>query len=231
MHGLSVKSHTKGLFDWEVAASLYDYNKDEKRQNGAAAVLPAAATGGAGTLADGSGTGWNTLALKGIWRPVGMQGPHVADFGFQQDSYALKYLTLNIAGNWISDPAGGVASNVGGRTRLRSLYAQDAWAFAPKWKTVLGGRAESWTATGGFTQIPGAAPAINTFWPERHESHFSPKAALSYQWASDTVLKALPRAVLCASPPWANSMVRHRRPTRSTSTTRTSSRRSRGRAN
>ncbi|HSV52488.1 MAG TPA: TonB-dependent receptor plug domain-containing protein, partial [Burkholderiaceae bacterium] len=59
MHGLSVKSNTQGTFDWEVAASLYDYAKDRKRQNGA------------GTLADGNGTGWNTLALKGIWRPDG----------------------------------------------------------------------------------------------------------------------------------------------------------------
>jgi iron complex outermembrane recepter protein len=186
MHGLSVKSHTKGVFDWEVAASRYDYHQDEKRQSGAV-----------GTVADGSGTGWNTLALKGIWRPAGgTQGPHIVEFGFQQDSHALEYLTSNVAGNWMSDPAASVASDVGGRTRLRSFYAQDAWVFAPKWKTVLGGRAESWTATAGYTRIPGAAPPVNTSWPERRESAFSPKAALAYQWATDTVFKAsLGRAV------------------------------------
>ncbi|HWP11013.1 MAG TPA: TonB-dependent receptor [Ramlibacter sp.] len=189
MHGLSVKSNTRGTFDWEVAASLYDYNKDEKRQNGVGTVLPAAANGGAGTLADGSGTGWNTLALKGIWRPDGMRGAHIVDFGFQQDSYKLQYLTSSVA-DWIAGPAGSVASNVGGKARLQSLYAQDAWAFAPKWKTVLGGRAEWWTASNGITQIPGSTPAVNTLWPERRESFFSPKAALSYQWAPDTVLKA-----------------------------------------
>ena len=190
MHGLSVKSHHRGIFDWEVAASRYDYAKDEKRQNGAGTVLPAALAGGAGTLADGNGTGWTTLALKGIWRPAGIEGPHIVDFGFQQDSYTLKYLTSNIAGNWIADPAGSIASNTGGKTRLQSLYAQDAWAFAPKWKTVLGGRAEWWTASEGFTQIPAAAPAVNTQWPARRESWFSPKAALSYLWTPDTVLKA-----------------------------------------
>jgi iron complex outermembrane receptor protein len=190
MHGLSLKSHTQGVFDWEVAASRYDYSKDDKRQNGAGTVLPAAATRGAGTLADGSGTGWDTLALKGIWRPQGMQGAHIVDFGFQQDSYTLKYLTSNIARNWLADPAGSLASNVGGHTRLRSLYAQDAWALAPKWKTVLGARAEWWSASGGFTQIPGATPAVNALWPKREESDFSPKAALSYQWKPDTVLKA-----------------------------------------
>ncbi|MDB5875471.1 MAG: TonB-dependent receptor [Ramlibacter sp.] len=189
MHGLSIKSNAKGNFDWEVAASLYDYGKDEKRQNGGSNTLPAAAQGGSGTLADGSGTGWNTLALRGTWRPAGVAGAHIVDFGFQQEGYQLRYLTSNIAGNWIGDPAGSVASDVGGKTRLQSFYAQDAWAFAPKWKTVLGGRAESWTATQGFTRIAGA-PAIDTSWPQRRESYFSPKAALSYQWAADTVLKA-----------------------------------------
>lgn len=190
IHGLSVKSNTKGVFDWEVAASLYDYNKDDKRQNGAGNTLPAADTGGAGTIADGSGTGWNTLALKGIWRPAGARGAHTVDFGFQQDSYTLSYRTSNIASNWITDAPGALASNVGGKTRLQSLYAQDAWAFAPRWKTVLGGRAEWWTASNGYTQIPGAAPAINTLWPTRRESFFSPKAALSWQALPDTVLKA-----------------------------------------
>lgn len=190
IQGLSVKSHTKGTFDWEVAASLYNYSKDEKRQNGVTTTLPAANSGGSGTVADGGGTGWNTLALKGVWRPGGFTGAHTVDFGYQQDSYTLKYLTSNIATNWISDPAGTVASNVGGKTRLQSLYAQDAWAFAPRWKTVLGGRAEWWTASNGVTQIPGAKPAVDTRWPQRREVYFSPKAALSYQWAPDTVLKA-----------------------------------------
>ena len=71
MHGLSVKSHTQGRWDWEVAASRYDYQRDDKRQNAAANPRPGAESGGAGTLADGSGTGWTTLAAKGIWRPQG----------------------------------------------------------------------------------------------------------------------------------------------------------------
>jgi iron complex outermembrane receptor protein len=190
MHGLSVKSNTRGVFDWEVAGSLYDYSKDKKRQNGAANPLPAAALGGAGTLADGDGTGWNNLALKGIWRPFGAQGAHIVDFGFQRDSYKLQYLTSNIAGNYLADGPGPVSSHVGGRALLQSLYAQDAWAFAPRWKAVLGGRAERWTASNGYTQISGGAPAINTQWPERNETHFSPKAAVSWQWLPDTVLKA-----------------------------------------
>lgn len=196
MHGLSVKSHTRGEWDWEVAASLYDYDQDTKRQNSAANTLPNALTGGAGTLADGRGTGWNTLALKGIWRPQGLQGAHLVDFGFQQDSHRLRYRTTSIAGNYLSEGPGALASQVGGQARLQSLYAQDAWGFAPGWKTVLGGRAEWWTASRGITRIPGATPAINTAHGERREFNVSPKAALSWQWLADTVLKAsLGRAV------------------------------------
>lgn len=189
MHGFSLKQHTQGTWDWELSASLYSYGKDLKRQNAAGNTLPGAASGGAGTLADGSGTGWNTLSARGTWRPGGMKGAHVVDFGAQQDSYELRYRTSIIAGNWRTDGPGSLASDVGGRTRLRSLWAQDAWRFAPDWKAVLGGRAERWTAFNGITRIPGATPALDASWPQRTESHFSPKAAVSWQWRPDTVLK------------------------------------------
>jgi iron complex outermembrane receptor protein len=124
-----------------------------------------------------------------------MQGAHIADFGFQDDTYRLSYRTSNILGNYRADPLGAVASNVGGKTQLRSLWAQDTWRFAPRWKAVLGGREEWWSAS-GYTQIPGAAPPVSAQYPERAESHFSPKAALSWQWRPDTVFKAsLGRAV------------------------------------
>jgi iron complex outermembrane receptor protein len=189
MHGLSVKSHTQGVWDWELAASLYDYGKDIKRQNAGSNPLPAAANGGAGTLADGSGTGWNTLALKGIWRPQGIQGAHIADFGFQQDRYTLKYRSSNVLGDWIDDDAGPLVNEVGGNTVLRSLYAQDSWAFDTKWKTVLGARLENWTASNGLTTFGVGNPA-NTSYAQRSENFISPKLALSYEWMSDTVLKA-----------------------------------------
>ncbi len=187
MHGLSVKSRTQGVFDWEVAASLFDYRKDELRA--ATTAQLASLTGGAGTLQDQSGTGWNTLALKGIWRPTGLDGAHIVDFGAQREGYKLRILRNNVAGNYITDAPGSVANDVGGTTRLTSLYAQDAWRFAPLWKAVLGLRLEDWTAADGFTTF-GAGNAANTRYAERSLSAASPKAAVSYQWASDTTLKA-----------------------------------------
>ena len=74
-----------------------------------------------------------------------------------------------------------------GNTQLRSVYAQDGWAFAPRWKTVLGARLERWTASNGLTDFS-ASSALS--FPSRSESFVSPKAALSYQGAADTVLKA-----------------------------------------
>ena len=189
MQGLSIKSHTQGVWDWEVAASSYDYRQDQKRQNAAANPLPNAASGGAGTLADGSGTGWTTLALKGVWRPQGVTGAHIADFGYQQERYVLDYRSASMAGNWLSDPAGVLLNEVGGRTQLRGIYAQDAWAFAPRWKTVLGLRLEDWTASSGVTTF-GIGNAANASYASRSETFASPKAALSYQWADDLVLKA-----------------------------------------
>jgi iron complex outermembrane receptor protein len=187
MHGLTVKSHTQGVWDWELDASLYDYRKDDKRQNATNNALPNALSGGAGTIADGSGTGWNNLAAKGTWRPGGMEGEHIVDFGLQQDSYKLQYLTSAITGNWLDDAAGAVVSNVGGKTQLLSAYAQDAWAFAPRWKTVLGLRAENWHAYDGRTDF---AASCTPYCPSRNENYLSPKAALSFQALPDLVLKA-----------------------------------------
>jgi iron complex outermembrane receptor protein len=193
MHGLSVKRHAKAELDWEVAASRYDYGRDDKRQNGAGNVQPGASTGGTGTLADGSGTGWNTLALKATWRPPKADGAHVAEFGFQQENYTLHYLTSSIAGNYLAGDPGALTSNVQGRTRLRSLYAQDAWKLSERWKAVLGGRAENWEAFDGRTDFSAASTQA---YRSRIETHVSPKAAVAWQWRPDTVLKtSLGRAV------------------------------------
>lgn len=192
MHGLSVKSNTKGVFDWEVAASLYDYNEDKLRRPTGA--LPNALGGGAGTIQDQSGTGWSALALKGIWRPQGIGGAHILDFGYQQENYKLKILTSNTS-DWITGSAGAASTDVGGKTQLQSLYVQDTWRFAKNWKTVLGARFEDWQASNGYTFNATSNPTQVNY-QGRHESFVSPKAALAYQFSSDTVLKAsLGRAV------------------------------------
>lgn len=190
MHGFSVKSNTRGEWDWEVAASLYDYAKDKQRAPTVA--LPFAAIGGAGTLQDQDGTGWSTLAAKGTWRPQGVGGAHIVDFGVGRDVYQLRILKTNVLGSWQDGAPFSPLSKVEGRTETFSAWAQDTWSFAPKWKAVLGLRYEDWKATDGLTA---AATGFQSY-AKRGETDVSPKAALAYQLSADTVLKAsLGRAV------------------------------------
>ncbi len=186
MHGLSLKSNTQGEWDWEVAASLYDYAKDQLRRT--TVDTAASLSGGNGTIADQDGTGWMTVLARGTWRPQGVKGAHIVDFGAQQDLYRLRILTSAITGNWLSDAPGTVNSDVGGETRTLALYAQDTWTFAPRWKTVLGARLENWNANSGYTYNSTSTPT-RVDYASRSENYISPKASLAYQWSADKVLK------------------------------------------
>ena len=199
MHGLSVKSNTRGVWDWEVAASMVDYRTDQARQSAINSALNLAGTmtsgslANAATLTDQKGTGWTTLAAKGIWRPDG--GAHVADFGVQQDSYQLHIYKTNLStnDNWFTSSAqsgtAGLNADVGGQSKLQSIYGQDAWAFAKDWKTVLGVRLENWSASDGYAKSVVAGNLKTDSYGARNEVFASPKAALAYQWSQDTVLK------------------------------------------
>jgi iron complex outermembrane recepter protein len=180
VHGLNVKSNTQGVFDWEAAASLYDYSKDTLRAPTVA--LPAALNGGAGRTTDMDGTRWNTLSLKGTWRP---NAAHTTEFGYQREAYQLRTLTSDTA-DWINGSAGARFSAFNGNTTLQSLWVQDRWKFAKDWNATLGGRAEQWSAFGG--QIGNAAGVKDL--GTRKENHFSPKAALAYQASPLWALKA-----------------------------------------
>jgi iron complex outermembrane receptor protein len=151
MQGLSLKTHGRGSFDWEVAASKYDYVRDLVNQGG--------------IVTDLEGSGWNTLALRGSWRPG---GGHALDFGVQRDTAKLR------------SRVGGNAFN--GSTRLEALYAQDTWRISDAWKAMLGLRAERWTAFDGkLSGLPFGG---------RSENSASPKAALSWRADELWTLKA-----------------------------------------
>jgi len=187
MHGLSIKRHSKGVFDWELAASLYDYGQDLLRAP--TTFLPAALNGGAGRIVDMAGTGWNTVAAKGIWRPEGI--PHVIEFGYQREAYKLASIERATA-DWISGTPGARNQAFGGRSETQALWAQDTWRFAPGWKTVLGMRLEHWHAHDGRT----SNATTTVVHGERSGTWVSPKAALAWQVAPSWVLKAsLGRAV------------------------------------
>ena len=193
MHGFSLKQHTKGEWDWEVAASLYDYQTDTLRA--ATVALPAALNGGAGRIVNNKGTGWNTLAAKGTWRPDGVQGAHIVDFGLQRDSYQLRTVE-NATTNWISGDAGARNQAFNGDTQLLGLWAQDTWKIAPQWKAVLGARAERWSASNG--QTGNATTTVSH--PERSENYLSPRRRWPTRPATCGCSRR-PPAAPCACPP------------------------------
>jgi iron complex outermembrane receptor protein len=183
IHGLSLKSHGRGHWDWEIAASAYDYADDITRSP--IVTLPGANMGGAGRITDQGGAGWGTLALRGTWSPQGADGAHLVDLGLQLDASELQTLVSNTV-DWIEGSATSRFSAFQGKTQLQSAYAQDSWHFADDWRATFGARVEYWRAYDGA--ISNAASTLA--FAERSETHVSPKAAIAWQVTPDWVLKA-----------------------------------------
>ncbi len=175
MQGFSLKRHGRGEWNWEVAASSYDYRRDLVRTPTVA--VASAGVGGPGTLTDMRGSGWTTLALKGVWRPDTV---HVVEMGAQSDVARLRS-RISASGDWIGGDAASVISAFTGSTSLDSLYLQDSMRFASGWKATLGARAERWRAfDGSLANAARAAAGTPLRFADRIETSISPKAALSY---------------------------------------------------
>ncbi|MDY0742965.1 TonB-dependent receptor [Paucibacter sp. R3-3] len=183
MAGISLKQNAHGVFDWELTASAYDYAKDQART---ALVAPpvATTTGGAGRLTDLAGTGWTTLAARGVLRPEG--SAHTLDFGAQLDRYRYRQRVSNTA-DWDDGTPTSLFTAFGGDTALTSLYAQDSWSLpASGIKTMLGLRAEHWQADSGSKT---ASDGRTVGFASRSETDLSPKAAIGWQAGQDLALK------------------------------------------
>ena len=181
MAGISLKQNSRGEFDWELAASLYDYARDQARA--ATATTAAADAGGPGRLTDMGGTGWTTLAARGVWRPQG--SAHQVDLGAQQDRYTFRQIVSNLA-DWIDGDPTSLFTAFSGKTALSSVYAQDNWTLGDRITTLLGLRAEHWQASDGSKTASNAAVVK---FADRSEHDLSPKAAIGYQASQDLTLK------------------------------------------
>lgn len=187
-NAVSLKSDTKGTFDFDLSASSYNYLQDT--QLNPFTVTPT----GAGYSLNGKitrmdGTNWQNGDAKGIWRPFGYDGPQEISFGLHGDRYRLEnpVYASSVWTTMSSTGTGALYSDGEGETRTGALWLQDAWKIQPNLKLTLGGRLENWQALDGFnlntttnaagTTITGSFPKSQ---PELNSTNFSPKASLSY---------------------------------------------------
>ena len=172
-HSLSVAG-SAGRFEWQAIGTLYDFAQDVQRAPTTA--LPAALTGGAGTITRLDGTGWGTLDAKGSWRSDD-GATHVIGFGAHYDRFVLnsnRYATTD----WLHGDEGAPNLVSKGKTRTAALWAQDAWKPVPAVTLTVGGRYEWWRAHDGANVS--TAPAIAALQPSLRKGAFSPKASLAW---------------------------------------------------
>lgn len=181
MHSLAVKSNNQENFDWEMVASLYHVNKDQQKAPTGVGAGETFSTVGRVAVLDG--TGWDTLDLKGIWRPDGKQGAHNVSFGLHRNAEQLSNVAFNNA-LWTQGAQTAVFTAAKGKTSTDAVWVQDAWKFAPALKTTLGARYEQWEARDGYNFSGTTALQQAT----RSASNFSPKASLSWNTANDWLM-------------------------------------------
>lgn len=105
MQAIDLKSNTKGLFDWQLTLSDYDYQKDKSSaSNVGTSVSITGANGGnpyvnrIGRVTDLDGTGWTVFDARGTLRPKdGHDNQHTIEFGYHIDDYNLRSTVHNTA--------------------------------------------------------------------------------------------------------------------------------------
>ena len=179
LYGVELNGHFSNDWRWTAVASHYDF----LRSQAAAANLPepGAPTGGPGTIADRSGSGWDTFDLRSSGA-IGDKNTVYA--GIHGDRYVLDARVRN-ASDWRGNADGTLVSAFAGRTQTRAAYLQDVWSFAEHWALTVGGRLEQWRAYGGA--LGNANTTVH--YADRRRTDFSPKAALSWDLAEGWELR------------------------------------------
>lgn len=125
-HSVSLKSKSRGAWDFGVSASLYRMDKDWQRLPSSAGAN-SATFGPAGRVAVMSGTAWSTFDFEGAWRSTPKEPAHAVSFGAHDDRYQLSNPTYNTS-DWRSGgPYTSIATQGDGKTRTPALWVQDVW--------------------------------------------------------------------------------------------------------
>lgn len=181
LNALMYKASLDQEWNMEVIASIYDYIKDEQRTPTTSKA--SSTTDGAGTIADGEGTGWRNLNLKFDYKPKGSS--HAFRFGYLFDNNILEYKTYNTT-SWLNGDPSTISGIFQGKTSTNALFAQDGWNFAENMKLTVGARYEQWKAYDGYVQSSSTSQNYDT----RKETDVSPKLTLEYFADNAMILKA-----------------------------------------
>src|SRR5262249_43757901 len=188
-NALSLKSDTKGRFDFDVVISSYNYLEDMQLSPFTVLPNPGFGYSQVGKVTRMDGTNWQNGDAKGIWRPFGYDGSQEISFGVHGDRYRLENPVYQSA-FWYAAPLSGTGqlySTGVGETNTGAVWLQDAWKIVPNLKLTLGGRWEGWRAFDGFnintqtsaTDVTGTiVKSFPTVQPQLNSTNFSPKASL-----------------------------------------------------
>ena len=187
-NAVSLKSDTKGTYDFDFSASSYNYLQDIMLNPFTVAPSGIGFTEN-GKITRNDGTNWQNADAKGIWRPFGYDGPQEISFGLHGDRYQLEnpVFASSVWTTTSTTGTGQLYTDSIGETRTGAVWAQDAWKILPNLKLTLGGRLETWDASNGFnvnttanatTGAITSTAALNQ--PGLNSTNFSPKASLSY---------------------------------------------------
>jgi iron complex outermembrane receptor protein len=176
MQALTFEGAPTARLRWQAIASLYDYGHDQQRTPSGA--LPAAFSGGPGSILDLGGTGWATFDTHATWTPG--EAGQALTAGYHFDQYRLgadRYATPD----WLAGGKGPLAAASRGKTETQALFVEDAIPLARGLRLTLGLRGERWRAFDGFNFQ--ASPALAVRQPVLSASRVSPKAVLA--WSPD----------------------------------------------
>jgi iron complex outermembrane recepter protein len=180
-HALSLKSDTRGLWDFEGTLTHVHYDRDIQKQ-------PTGTTGGGTFTTNGrytqmDGTNWTTADLKGIVRPHGPGGAHEGSFGAHFDRYIL-FAPTYLTANWSTEaPVTGKYADSRGNTQTTALWAQDVWRLTDTLRATIGGRYEYWETFDGFVQSTSSSATNAASAKAGNRTAFSPKGSLAWDFA------------------------------------------------
>ena len=173
VNGVSLKSNTRGNWDYDISLSNFRYQNDVQRTagylNNDGTVVNNVA-GKLGSVRDMSGTNWTNFDAKAIYRPA--QAPlHQLSFGYHQDYTLLSSVTNNVQ-DWQNSNVGTMTAKAQGTNETKAVWIQDVYKASQQLQYTFGGRYESWNSYNGGV-FASSTSALNQ--PAVSVNHFSPK--------------------------------------------------------